>query len=82
MTTARENAAPGSDVARNDPTNQQVYVLIVPNYVELDTAANEHVYVLAVTAQCNRGVPMPGLSVDARGEYFNVRVYFKETGGQ
>lgn len=47
-----------------------------PNYVELDAAANQQVYALAVETQCKLGLPMPELSVDARGEYFNVRVYF------
>lgn len=47
-----------------------------PSYVELDAAANQQVYALAVKTQCKLGLPMPELSVDARGEYFNVRVYF------
>ena len=47
-----------------------------PSYVELDAAANQQVYALAVETQCKLGLPMPELSVDARGEYFNVRVYF------
>ena len=47
-----------------------------PSYVELDAAANQQVYALAVETQCKLGLPMPELNVDARGEYFNVRVYF------
>ena len=47
-----------------------------PSYVELDAAANKQVYALAVETQCKLGLPMPELGVDARGEYFNMRVYF------
>ena len=48
----------------------------IRKYVELDAAANQQVYTLALNAQCKLGLQMPELSVDARGEYFNVRVYF------
>ena len=52
-----------------------------PSYVELDAAANQQVYTLAVNAQCNRGAQMPALSTDIRGEYFNVRVYVTGANG-
>ena len=52
-----------------------------PNYVELDAAANQQVYMLALNAQCNRGAQMPALSTDLRGEYFNVRVYVTGANG-
>ena len=63
-------AAAGQQIERNDVMSAG------PNYVELDAAANQQVYALAVKTQCKLGLPMPELSVDARGEYFNVRVYF------